>query len=450
MGLLEQVFAAGVVGCGGAGFPTHAKLSATVDTLLLNGAECEPLLRTDRYLMIHKAKEILTAAEKCQQQVGATRCVLLLKASYTAEIGALEAAIAETKSTVMLHKSESFYPAGDEQVIVCEVTGRIVPPGGIPLDVGCVVSNVATMLAVYDAIDGTPFTHKYMTVTGEVNHPIILHLPVGTPLTQCIAAAGGTALADYSVVLGGPMMGMVITKEQAQTEVVTKTTSGIIVLSQDSRLAALNTVPLAHTVRRASSACIQCNFCSQLCPRNLMGHPLEPHRIMRKLAVAGSLTEILDDPDVQNALLCCECGICELYACPMQLQPRRVNAELKKLLSAKGIRLPKAASPAQVDENREYRKIPTGRAAIRAGVGDYYKIQIDELCEVAPDRVEIPVRQHIGAPAQPVVAVGDSVTVGTLIAACPEGKLGANIHASLAGTVVAVGERIVIERGCGA
>ena len=135
LGLVEQ---AGVVGAGGAGFPTHVKLKAQADTVIINGAECEPLLQTDRYLMRNKARELIQAADMLLRETGAGRCVIALKHSYTREIKALEEAIHSFSSSVSLHRLESFFPAGDEQTIVYEVTGNVVPPGGIPLNVGCV------------------------------------------------------------------------------------------------------------------------------------------------------------------------------------------------------------------------------------------------------------------------------------------------------------------------
>ena len=330
MNLAETIRAAGIVGCGGAGFPTHVKYTGgQTETILVNGAECEPLLATHRYLMRHFAREIVSAAAALGRETGAKRCVIALKAAYTAERAALEAAIAEQAAPVALHLLESFFPAGDEQSLVFEVTGRVVPPGGIPLAVGCVVNNTATVLCIHHAMEGRPFTQKYLTVTGEVAAPCIVKAPVGTPVEACIALAGGTPLSDYAVVNGGPMMGRPMTREEAGHAYVTKTMSGLIVLPPDSPVVRRAQTQPEHMVNRARSACIQCSFCTQLCPRALLGHPLQPHRIMRRLA-AGGLEALLDTPEGRSAALCCECGICEIYACPMGLQPRQVNAALKR------------------------------------------------------------------------------------------------------------------------
>lgn len=444
MALLDQIFAAGVVGCGGAGFPTHAKLKGEIHHYIINGAECEPLLETDRYLMRHKAREIVAAAAAVAKEVGAGACTIALKSHYNPEIAALEAAIATQGVPVTLHLMENIYPAGDEQVMVESVTGRVVPPGGIPLDVGVAVNNIATMVAVHDAMAGVPLAWKYLTVAGEVASPVILHLPVGTTIAQCLALAGGVTTPDPVVVLGGPMMGAAVPLQDIADQVVTKTTSGLVVLPGDSYLAGVGKISLQHMVNRARSACIQCSYCTQMCPRYLLGHPLEPHKIMRKLSSKEDITALLDEEDIRQAAICCECGICELYACPMELQPRRVNMILKEELRKAGISYQKGELGLTPRTDWAYRKIPAGRAAGRVGVGSYGGQLLDRLVEHTPRELRLPLKQHIGAPAQPVVTVGQRVQAGELIARCPQG-LGANLHTGVAGVVRWVQDSIIIE-----
>ena len=322
------------------------------------------------------------------------------------------------------------------------VTGRTVPPGGIPLTVGAVVDNAATVLAIHDAMAGRPLTDKYLSVAGRVPKPSVLHVPVGTSFAECVALAGGELGEGDFIVAGGPMMGRSMTWDQAKREVVTKTTSGILVLPADGAHAQRYQLSVEKMLNRARSACIQCSYCTQLCPRYLLGHPLRPNRIMRKLSM-GAIPELLEDEDVKAAQLCCECGVCELYACPMGLAPRRVNQMVKGELAKAGIR--SKFTGGDTDPDREVRKAPTRKAAARAGVLEYYDWEPGEAVEYTPRRVEIPVKMHIGAPSQPVVAVGDRVERGQLIARCPEGTMGAQIHASITGVVAAVGDRIVIE-----
>ena len=442
MELWKQIQAAGIVGCGGAGFPTHIKYQGTADTLIINGAECEPLLYTDQYLMQHCADEIISAVSAMRQAVNAQRAVIALKHNYTAQAAALNGAIVRASAPIQLHFLNSFFPAGDEQTLVYEVTGQVVPPGGLPGMAGCVVSNAATALCVHDAMAGRAFTHKYLTVTGAVRHPTIVYAPVGTPVADCLACAGGTEEEDFIVINGGPMMGKRMTRDEALQSHVTKTMSGLIVLPVSNAIARSEQISLASMFNRARSSCIQCSYCTQLCPRHLLGHPLEPHRIMRRLSMCGgNVDAILDDPAVRSAALCCECGICETVACPMQLQPRRVNRLIKQRLSQNGIRYQRPEGQHwQARPERSGRLAPSARVAVRAGVAAYTGIHIDSVERAAPHTVSLALRQGARAAAQPLVHVGDRVSAGQQIAACPAGQLGAHLHASVSGMVADVSE----------
>lgn len=448
MELLEQIKQAGIVGCGGAGFPTHVKLNCKVETLIVNGAECEPLLRTDRWLMRHKARQIVTAAALCGAHVGATRICIALKETYHQAIEALREAVAGLNNGIEIVLLKNFYPAGDEQILVLEVTGRTVPPAGIPLDVGCVVANVATMYAIYEAAQGISFTQKYLTVTGEVAAPVIVQAPLGTSFAECIAAAGGTHLKDYRILCGGPLMGKLYTREEAEVQAVTKTTSGLVILPENIPLVQQREISLKTTLRQARIACIQCSQCTDRCPRYLAGHPIKPHKIMRKLSYGGSISTLLEDTDVRQAQICSECGVCEVYACPMGLQPRQVNAWVKRELAGAGIRYQRRENEEWIPiPEREWRLSPSKRIAARLGVEDYYDFAIDTLAVVRPRRVYLSLKQHIGTPSLPVVNVGDKVSCGDLIARCPEKGLGTSLCASIDGVVTSVDDAITIERG---
>lgn len=445
MGLIEQIKDAGIVGCGGAGFPTHVKLNCTVEYLIVNAAECEPLLRTDRYLMLNKADEIVSAVELVAEMTKAQKLFIALKETYTDEIQALQQAIDKRGSRVSLFPLKNFYPAGDEQIMVLEVTGRTVPPTGIPLDVGAVVSNVATMYGIYQASTGIPFTEKYLTVTGAVAHPIIVKAPIGTSFRECIQAAGCPTVEDYHILAGGPLMGKLYKKEDLDKYDVTKTTSGIVIVPDDTNLVQMRETSLRAILKRARGACIQCQTCTSMCPRYLSGHPLSPHKIMRKLAYIDDISEVLEDRDIKEAMTCSECGVCEAYACPMGLAPRQVNVYVKKALRESGFRYQKDTETTfRQREDREYRRIPSHRIAARLGVEQYYDYTIRELKELNPATVKISLQQHIGAPSEPAVNVGDTVSVGTLIGRIPEKALGANIHASISGTVKSIENGMVV------
>ena len=447
MSFLERIATAGVVGCGGAGFPTHRKLSGNISHYIVNAVECEPLLRTDRYIMIHMAQQVVKAAAVVRKEFGNVPCTIAIKEDYQEEIASLSAAISSIDPEIRLFKMKSFYPAGDEQTLVSEITGQVVPPAGIPLDVGCAVNNVGTMLCIFDALNGIPFTHKYLTVNGSVAQPTVLRVPVGTSYRDCIDGAGGALVEKGFVVSGGPMMGKRLEMSEAMEGSVTKTTSGLLVLPGDGPIASSSRISIAHMKNRARSACIQCRQCTDMCPRYLLGHPLQPHKVMRKLAYAEDLQTLFEDPEMQQALLCCECGICEMFACPMQLQPRRINAMIKAELSQRGIRYPKGEGQRDRSELLEFRKIPSNRIAARAGVLPWYHTcGTDGLIELEPHVVTLFLQQGAGVPALPVVNSGEQVEAGQLIAGCPEGSLGANLHASIRGIALVNRDSITIKK----
>lgn len=434
MNLTEAVKAAGVVGAGGAGFPTHVKLSGQVECFIVNAAECEPLIETDKYLCRTFPDRIIKGVELIREHLGAKRAVIALKGKYHPEIEALKGAIKDQNSDVELFEMATFYPAGDEQTMVQQVTGRVIPERGLPANVGCVVDNVGTVLNVLDAVEGIPVTDKFLSVVGEVDHPIMLRVPIGTPLRECVSAAKPT-IGDYALIVGGPMMGKPLTDNKAIDDaVVTKTTGNLIVLPKDHYLFRRASLPLSTIRHQAMSACIQCHMCTDLCPRFLIGHQIRPHLMMRNIWREGEIQD--NDTYLKtfgDAVNCCSCGVCEMFACPMGLSPRKVNEYLKGELRNRGIQVPKNTDP-EVKPTVDTHKTPTDRLVARLGLSQYYGKHARSCVELLPDEVFIPFQQHIGKPAVAVKGIGSTVEKGELIAKADEG-LSVNIHASVAGTV---------------
>ena len=209
MSIIEQVKASGIIGAGGAGFPTHVKLNSKADYILLNGAECEPLLRVDQQLMAMYPEKIITGLYLAGQQVEAKHAIIGIKVKHQDVIEILRNKIKELELAAQVSVKElpDIYPAGDEQVLVYELTGRVVPETGIPIAVGCVVINTETALNIFHATQGEPVVDKYVTIAGEVPEPVTVKVPVGTPLRDVIALSGIKSLAGYAVIDGGPMMG---------------------------------------------------------------------------------------------------------------------------------------------------------------------------------------------------------------------------------------------------
>jgi len=443
VGLLEQIFEAGVVGAGGAGFPTYKKLSGTFDTIIVNAAECEPLLASDRYVMRHFAREITEALAALKHETGAKKIVICTKKKYEREIAALKKSFeeaGEAGKSFEIFGLSSFYPAGDEQIMIYEITGRSVPPGGIPLALGVVVLNVTTLINIYDALRGEPVTEKFVTVTGAVAHPVILKVPVGTSFADCVAGAGGATVCDWMIIRGGPMMGKQFDMKDARSLTINKADGGLIVLPADHPLPTFSRKPLKRMINEAKSVCIQCSYCTELCPRYLIGHKIRPHRVMRSIATGTNQNDLTD------ALLCCECGICELFSCPMMLSPRRINIHVKEILRANGSRVSDTSIHTEYLRAREYRRIAQKRIISRLELGKYDIHIEDEASACHPESVSIPLKHGVGRPSEPTVAVGDMVRRGDVVARVPFEDVGCVVHASIDGVVTGTDGRIDITR----
>ena len=428
--IVERIQNAGVVGAGGAGFPTHVKVNAAADIVIANGAECEPMLRVDQLIMQHYPERVVRGMQLMMRATGAAKGVICLKAHYHDAVDALEKAIAGI-SEISLKLMKSYYPAGDEQTMVYDVTGKVVPTGGLPLDVGAVVSNVSTLMNVADAMDACSVTDKYVTVGGAVQTPVTLKVPIGTPFRALVAAAGGPDNEnDYTIIEGGPIMGQLT---DDWNTAVTKTTGGVLVVPKGHPAVQKKTPNPEAELRLAKAVCCQCNMCTLMCPRNAMGLDVQPHKAMRAAAMgSGSL---LGDPN--GVFSCCDCGICTLYACNFGLAPSRMMQQMKQGLQNAGYKVTKQVKDAPVD-NIEATRIPVSRVIARMGLSEYDVAAPLVDKDLPIPIVRIPLKQHVGAPSVPVVHTGSAVNKGDMIAQIPADSLGAAIHASIGGTVSAV------------
>ncbi|RKY91065.1 MAG: NADH dehydrogenase subunit, partial [Ignavibacteriae bacterium] len=228
MSLSEKIFHAGVVGAGGAGFPTHIKTKANTEIVLANGAECEPLIHKDYELMLHFPEKIIRGLELLRESTSAKKAFFGIKEKNQNVIDAITSNISNDR--IEITKLGDFYPSGDEYELVYEATGRLIPPAGIPLDVGCIVNNVETLYNIAEAEEGKPVTEKFICVAGAVKNPSSFFVPVGTAFKDILKHVGGITVKDFGLFVGGVMMGDLTFNLD---EVVTKTTAGIIVLPKE-------------------------------------------------------------------------------------------------------------------------------------------------------------------------------------------------------------------------
>ena len=425
----DKARAAGLVGSGGAGFPTHVKLAGQAEIYIVNGAECEPLLKVDQQLARKYAAQLVRGLELAMQAVGAREGIIALKAKYGEAIAEITPLL---KPGMRIHILKDVYPAGDEVITIWMATGRRVPPAGLPRDVGVAVNNVLTLINLARAVDdGLPVTTRTLTVTGAVAKPITVTVPIGVALREVLAMAGGVNVADAAYIDGGPMMGKLVTSLDAP---VTKTTGGLIALPADHILIRRRRQSERTIMEMARTTCEQCLLCTELCPRHIIGHELPPHLIVRSVNYHhfGQPSTLL------SALTCSECAICEAWACPVDISPMRLNQMLKVQLRKENARYTGPLHPA--DPMAEHRLVPVSRLIAKLAIGEYNrKAPLDET-PYQPARVVLPLRQHAGAPAIPCVREGDTVRAGQVLAEIAPDALGARIHASISGRVESTSE----------
>jgi Na+-translocating ferredoxin:NAD+ oxidoreductase RnfC subunit len=438
MTLGEAVRRAGVIGAGGAGFPTHVKLERPVEDVIVNGAECEPLMFSDQALMETKADRVIAGLRLVLDDFAKRgvnpKAAVCAKKKYKTAIAALGAAIGQDRRIRIL-ELENVYPSGDEQFLVYEATGRIVPEGGIPPMVNALVMNVGTLAQVATADEGKPVTERLVTIGGEVENPCVASVPVGTPFSAILAAAK-PSIEDYVLLVNGPMMGRITADA---SDVTTKTMGGLFVLPRRQSHVSRMSRPLTAEIKLSKAVCEACRYCTDFCPRFLLGHGLEPHKVMRVI----NYDRDLDTKTITSAWLCCECGVCDLWACPMFLSPRIILRQFKRRLAQAGIRNPHNRTDVSVDHYRQFRGIPANRLTQRLGLTKYDVRPVTITARIDPARVRIRLDQHVGAPAEPVVRVGERVAQGRQVAAIPANKLGAAYHASIGGKVTEVTETFI-------
>ena len=295
-GIRKAVRSAGMVGLGGAAFPTHVKLSPPrqypIDTVILNGAECEPFLTSDYRLLLEAAEEVIEGLRIIMKAVGASRGIVAVEDNKPLALKHLAETIRDP--AIELRSLHTRYPQGAEKVLITTLLDREVPSGGLPMHVGVVVNNVGTALAIARYFrTGMPLVDRVVTVTGSVvREPANLIIPLGSSFAAAVEACGGFTEPPAKVIMGGPMMGLA---QYTLKVPVVKGTSGILLLSQKEAAYEIPTEPV----------CIRCGRCVQACPMNLIPTYLASYAHRGKWA----------DLERLHVNDCIECGCCT-YTCP--------------------------------------------------------------------------------------------------------------------------------------
>ncbi len=428
---------AGLVGDGGAGFPSYAKLAEGADILLINGAECEPLLYTDYIIMRREMPMVIAGLEAVVWSMNIKEALLCIKEHTAQRLSLTDGE--KLGQRVSVKVLPNVYPIGDEISLIYQATGRVIRPGNLPISKGVIVFNIETMYNLGRAVKFfEPVTMKWLTVGGDINKdPKVYRVPIGTPVSDLFDVLGIEVDENHVVIDGGPSMGRLINHNTAE---VTKTTKALLVLPKGIQATDNKLIDARGAVARAETACCQCTRCTDMCPRFLLGYPLEPHKMVRtSMNAAVTLPKM-----VLAATLCCGCGICESLACSQGISPKAVISNYKKLLAENKMRYT-ANSDVEARSERNYRMIPSEKWESTLGVTRYDKVATYGGEVSGIERASIPLNRHIGAPSVPCVKSGDTVKRGQIIAA-GSGGLSVPQHATIDGRVTVTDTKIIIDK----
>lgn len=427
---------AGIVGAGGAGFPTYAKLSDEADLLCVNCSECEPLMYTDFILNREEMAKIVKGAELIMAATNIKHTYLAIKVHRAEALGYADGQV--LGENVSIKYLPSVYPIGDEIGLIYETTGRLIKAGNLPITAGVIVMNAETVYNAHEAIvSGKPLVEKWLTIAGDIPEKFTIKAPLGMRVSDIFKQLGIKVDSDHVIIEGGPSMGSISSPDRA---VIKKTTKSILILPKTTRCVENKQSNIDDMLRRAASACCGCTRCTEMCPRYQLGYPLEPHKLIR--AALNSAAE--DYPElIATASLCCSCGVCAEVCC-QDISPKDVILNLKKILAKNKIKFV-ADKDYPVNPDRPYRMIKSSKWKDMLGVLKFDAIPTYIPKKLTAQRVEIPTSQHIGAPSVPCVNVGDTVNEGDMIATAGQG-LSVPQYASISGKVVSCDPtKIVIE-----
>ena len=427
---------AGIVGAGGAGFPSYAKLADGANTLVINGAECEPLLYTDYVILKRELPSVVKGIKLVADYLKIKKSLLCIKDHTAKRLDFSDGQMLE--EGVYIKVLPDVYPMGDEIGLIYQATGRVVKPGNLPITAGVIVYNVETVYNVFNAYSkGENLIYKWLTVGGDIEKPFVLKVPIGVKVEDLFKKYSILVPETHVVVDGGPSMGKIINPDRA---VITKTTKSLLILPKNIPAIQSKQINAKMSVARAETACCGCMRCTDICPRNLLGYPIEPHKMVRTAMHAVELNPQM----VITASLCCNCGICETLACNQGVSPKAVINEYKAVLAKNKLRYV-ATDEVEVSKERDYRMIPSTRWESILGVSKFDKIAeyIGENYDF--NEVRISTRSHIGAPSVPTVKVGDIVKIGDKIADSNDG-LSLPQYATIDGKVTSVSDEIIINK----
>jgi len=429
-------------------------------TVIVSALKDNPLSFAEEYLLQREWPKIIDGLKLLMVNHHAEKGIIAVSKSDRPVIADLKHCV-EDCDNIDLFFVDNFYPAADQAILIYEITGQLFSRATPAALSGSLVYELRTVINICEAVtEKTPVTRRLLTCTGEVALPSLVLGHLGVSFREVIELCGGATIDEYVILSGAPARGAITTDIDTP---VTRSTTTITVLPADHELVKERFQTIGAQIKKSKSVCNQCSFCTELCPVYLLGGKLYPHLIMRQIAYG------LAEPEevILGALLCSECGICEVFACPHKLSPRAVNREIKERLKQEAE--PECLLDGQINgnkgddrisdqtdgqisgklqphSNRDYRKVSFERLADLFSVGPYAEPPKMELLETSPGQVELLFQEMSAAGVLPRVKPGEEIAQGSLVA---ETKMptGGGLHTSISGKVTFLNkERVIIRR----
>ena len=382
-------------------------MDKNIHTIILNCAQYEPLIHTQEVLLFKYTREIIRTFAKIGKTFNANNIIIAAGKKDVELIECLKD-ILDDYPSLSLKIFDGAYPAGDEYVLTYELTGKVIPADSSPICEGIAIFNPESVYNMYMHVNkGVQDTHKWVSVLGEVKNPITLRVPVGVKAEAIVKMAGAITCENPVYILGGPMSGKIGNKYSR----IDKSTDAIIILPEDHQVVYNKKANSSIELKRAASSCCNCMRCTDLCPRHLLGHPVDPYAFIR----AASYKDMNNLDTFLNTMFCSSCGLCEMYSCIQGISPRLLLTEYKNGLKENGI-VDFKASVSEVDNERKYRKISIKRLTSRLGLTRYDRVTKFKEFNLSGEDIRISLNDNSKYPADILVKENDSVTNGQLLA----------------------------------
>ena len=408
-------------------------MDKNIHTIILNCAQFEPLIHTQKLLLNEYGREIIRTFARIGDNFKSENIIIAAGKADEDTIELLEDIVSDHKS-VSLKIFDGAYPAKDEYVLTYELTGQNISADSSPFEEGILIFDVESVYNMYLELEkGLHMTHKWVSLLGEVECPVTIRVPIGTKAGDVIKYAGKITCDNPVYLIGGPVSGKPGTKYTR----IDNTTDAIIILPEDHQVICKKKTNSSIELKRAFSSCCNCMRCTELCPMNLLGHPVDPHGFI----VAASIENMDNTDKFLNTMFCSSCGLCEMYSCVQGISLKHILTDYKKGLLENGITIHHTDSNA-VNDDRKYRKISLKRLTSHLALSRYDKLTSLKEISWSDNNVKISLIENKDCPAKAIVKLNDLVTEGQMVATFDnDNKF--PIYSGISGVVTEVTEQYI-------